>query len=265
MSNLSLEAQQLVDLLAKKEKLVALLAPSFPTDFEPATIVPKLKNLGFTYVVEVTLGAVETNRQLLKLLKENPQSRYITSPCPTLVRLIRNKYSQLVKYLSPTDSPMVATVKIVIDKFPGFRPVFIGPCLVKKLEASEDYPGLNLLVVTYKELTQVMEIVEKSWNGPKDLTAFDVIEKTTRLYPISGGLAQSAGIKDLLAEDEYLVVSGIKEVEAALTEFEKNPKIRLLDVLFCEGGCIGGPGIASKMSLNDRRKMITNFWEEKYQ
>ncbi|MEK7611500.1 MAG: [Fe-Fe] hydrogenase large subunit C-terminal domain-containing protein [Patescibacteria group bacterium] len=262
MSNLSPEAQRLVDSLAKKEKLVALLAPSFPIDFDPATIAAELKSLGFTHIVEVSAGAVETNRQLLTLLKENPQARYITSPCPTLVRLIRKKYPQLVKFLSPTDSPMVATVKIVKEKYSGYRPVFIGPCLVKKLEASEDYPDLNLLVLTYKELIQVMESLGRKTGELKEVSGFDVIETTTRLYPISGGLAQSAKVKDYLAEDEYLVVSGLREVEAALAEFEVNIKIRLLDVLFCEGGCIGGPGIASKLSLTDRRDRITRFWQD---
>ena len=107
-----------------------------------------------------------------------------------------------------------------------------------------------------------MESLGRKTGELKEVSGFDVIETTTRLYPISGGLAQSAKVKDYLAEDEYLVVSGLREVEAALAEFEVNIKIRLLDVLFCEGGCIGGPGIASKLSLTDRRDRITRFWQD---
>jgi len=151
MENLSPEAKQLIDLIDKKEKLVAMLAPSFVVVFEPMQVIGMLKRIGFKYVIEVARGAEETNKQLLALMKLHPDKRYITNPCPTVVRTIRNRFPQLIGYLAPIDSPMVATAKITAKKYPGFKKVFIGPCALKKLEAKEDYPELDILSITYNK------------------------------------------------------------------------------------------------------------------
>lgn len=263
MDNLFLDLETLFKLLDKKEKLVAMLAPSFPVDFFYPEIVSKLKRLGFDKVIEISIGAVETNNQLLELLKNNPEKRYITNPCPSLVRLIKSKFPQLISYLTPIDSPMSATAKLVKEKFPGAKPVFIGPCLTKKLEAKEDFPQLDILALTFKEIAKAFEIknIIEDTNNFND--TFDIIEPHTRLYAISGGLAQSACLKDYLAEEEYSVVSGIKDITESLSNFENNQNIKVLDILFCEGGCVGGPGIINETSLKERRQKVVNHWKNK--
>jgi len=173
------------------ENKVAMLAPSFPVMFSYSEIIGKLKRLGFEYVVEVSRGAIETNKQLLELLKADPTARFITSPCPTIVRLIRNKYPHLVKYLSPIKSPMVNTAELIKKEYPGYTPVFIDPCVNKKLEASEDHPELGIIVLTYKELNEIFK-TEKIKDDKNDYKqSFDMIGSNTRMYAISGGLTQS--------------------------------------------------------------------------
>ena len=89
---------------------------------------------------------------------------------------------------------------------------------------------------------------------------FDIKGAETRLYPISGGLSQSGKINEILSEDEYMVVSGWNNCVPALDNFENDKNIRLLDILFCEGGCIMGPGISSSLSIEERRKKIIDYW-----
>ena len=253
------EQQELQGLLTKKTRLIAMLAPSFVIDFKYPQVVGMLKRLGFSYVVEVAVGAAETNRQLLELVKNHPNRRYITSPCPTIVRLVRNKYPQLDEFFAWIDSPMSATAKLVQKKYPGARPVFIGPCFAKKMEAKEDRPELNILVLTYKELKEVMKN-EGIIPLPEDEKSFfDEVGKTTRLYPISGGLAQSAGLNEIFTDEEYDVVSGPELAENALREFPKN-KLRVLDILYCDGGCVSGPGVDSQLNINKRRQKVIAHW-----
>jgi iron only hydrogenase large subunit-like protein len=260
MKKFSSEFKAFLKLLDQRKKMVAMLAPSFPVDFTSPEIVGKLKRLGFAFVVEVARGAMETNRQLLKLLEKNPRGRYLTSPCPAIVRLIRNKYPQLKPFLAPIGSPMANTAKLVLKKYPQARPVFIGPCPVKRFEAREDYPDLNILVLTYKEIKKIFEI-KKVKDNPRDtLASFDLAGPPTRLYPISGGLAQSAGLNDLLTDEEYDVVSGFELAEQSLGDFEKNKRIRILDILYCEGGCIAGQGIASSLPAKERREKVISHW-----
>jgi len=259
VSDYSPELQTFLNLLDKKEKMVAMMAPSFPVDFSSPEVVGKLRRLGFSHVVEVAVGAAETNKGLLELLRANPASRFITSPCPSIVRLIRAKYPQLIKYLAPVDSPMAMTSKLVKEKYPDHRLVFIGPCVMKKLEASEDHPELKIVVLTYKEIKEVFRI-KKIKNDKKDFSAsFDLIGPSTRLYSISGGLTQSASLNSYLTDEELDVVSGIENVQKALEAFPTN-RLKVLDILNCWGGCISGPGITSKLSLEQRRARVITHW-----
>ncbi|MFA6017377.1 MAG: [Fe-Fe] hydrogenase large subunit C-terminal domain-containing protein [Patescibacteria group bacterium] len=254
------DTEKLIDLLKNKSKLVAMLAPSFPIMYDPKEIVNKLKSLGFEKVVEVSVGAKETNRQLVEFIGSHPRARFITSPCASFVRFIKTKHREFLPYLATdVDSPMVATTKIVKEKFPGFQSVFIGPCVVKKLESSQDHPELNILVITYKELEEVFNLLVTNHQPLVTTNEFDLSEKSTRLYPTDGGLTNSSGVRNILKEEEIRVVSGWKNCESALMEFQNNPKIRLLDILFCEGGCINGPGITSTLSVDQRKKKITEY------
>jgi iron only hydrogenase large subunit-like protein len=254
------EVDALIQALNEKRKLVAMLAPSFPIVYSYPSIIAMLRKLGFSYVVEVSLGAKKTNEQLAKLLKDNPGSRYITSPCPTVVRMIRQQMPQYVKYFThDVDSPMVATAKIVKENYPDYQPVFIGPCIVKKLEAREDNPDLNIIVITYAELAQVFakyNIQEEP--GVQDKFDLDG-EGMTRIYPIDGGLSHSSGLMKGFQPGEIQTISGWGKCIEAIKNFDANPKIRLLDILFCDGGCIGGPGIKSTLNVEERKKKILDY------
>jgi iron only hydrogenase large subunit-like protein len=260
--NFSSEAEKLLGMLERGTNMVAMLAPSFPVVFEYPQIIGMLKQMGFKRVVEVARGAEETNKQLLALMKLHPDRKYITNPCPTVVRTIRNKFPELVECLAPIDSPMVATAKICIKKWPRYKKVFIGPCMLKKLEAKEDHPDLDILAITFKDLQNIFS--EKKIK-PKFLDKFgdfDIKARDTRLYPISGGLAQSSGVISKLTDPQYDVISGPQLVEKTLRDFLKNPELKVLDILNCEGGCINGPGIISSDSLDRRRQKIINYWNK---
>ena len=240
------EPQILIDLIERRQPIVAMLAPSFPIVYEYPNIIGKLKRLGFNHVIEVSAGAMKTNAAAVEILKNDPKARIITSPCASFVRMIRTKYPHLKEYLGfAADSPMVATARMVEEKYPGHRPIFIGPCNAKKLEANEDYPELKIVSVTFEQMKSIFDNF-KVIDDPSDSQAkFDIEEPKTRLYPISGGLAQSSEVKNLLADEEVEVVSGWQNCEKALERFQENDRVRLLDILFCEGGCVSGPGIIS--------------------
>lgn len=258
------DIEELIQLLSQESPLVAMLAPSFPIVYQYPMIIGKLKRLGFRYVVEVAVGAKKTNKGLLAAFEKNPNRRCLTSPCAGFVRLIRQKYPHLQKYmLSEVDSPMGATARIVREKYPGFRPVFIGPCFAKKFEAKEDYPNLNILVLTYKELAQVFDHFKLD-DFPGDCQEdFDIKGAETRLYPISGGLTDSSQIRDYLADDRIEVISGLEKCEEAIKRFEETSSIQLLDILFCDGGCINGPGVESDLTLAERRQRVVDYWNKK--
>jgi len=257
--NDSAELKDFLKLLDEGVSVVAMLAPSFPVMFEYPEIVGKLRRLGFSYVVEVSRGALETNRELTRLVTEDKTARFITSPCPTIVRLIKAQYPHLKKFIAPVKSPMAYTAEVAQSHFPGYKPVFIGPCLMKKKEAQEDHKDLGILVLTYKELLEVFKIKGIKSNPEDYRESFDLIGMNTRLYAISGGLTQSAELNYLLTDEELDVVSGPERVKKALEDFPKN-KLRVLDILNCDGGCIAGPGVESDLPLEKRRAKVITHW-----
>jgi iron only hydrogenase large subunit-like protein len=262
MENQTPEIIEALGFIEKKEKMVAMLAPSFPIDFDYPEIIGMLKRLGFDYVVEVARGAIETNKQLNELIERNPDNRYISNPCPTIVRMIRRQHPELLSFLTQIDSPMVATAKIVAEKYPGYKKVFIGPCIAKKLEAKEDYPELDILVLTYKELQKIFDIKNISPGINDELQSFDITGRQTRLYSMSGGLAQSSCLTKNLARSDLDVISGPQAVQKALNEFFTDTDVRVLDILSCEGGCVNGPGIISKDPMDVRRDKVIALWEK---
>ena len=81
----------------------------------------------------------------------------------------------------------------------------------------------------------------------------------TKIYPLSGGFAQTAHLRGIIKKKEIKVIDGVSNT----IDFLKNPDpgIRLLDVLFCEGGCIGGPNIVSSLTLKKREKKVKKYLE----
>jgi iron only hydrogenase large subunit-like protein len=254
------EKETLIQAITDKKPMVAMVAPSFPIVFPYPGVISMLKKIGFAYTVEVAVGAKKTNEELKELLKANPDKRYITSPCPTVVRMIRTQMPEYEKYLTHgVDSPMVATAKIVAEKYPGHQPVFIGPCIVKKLEGKEDYPELNILVLTYAEIADVFAHfhVETEMDGNE---TFDLTELSTRIYPLDGGLSHSSGLEEKFAPGEIQTVSQWQNCLKALKNFDTDTSIRLIDILYCDGGCIGGPGIKSPLAKEERKKKILDYY-----
>jgi len=252
-----------IELLKSKTHCIAMLAPSFPIMFDYPSVVTTLKQMGFSEVLEVSAGAEVTNAQLIMALKTDKKKRFITSPCASSIRLIRKKFPNLEKYLAyNVDSPMVATTKIAHHKWPDAKVVFIGPCIVKKLESSEDHPDLDLLVLTYKEFNEVKKTIQPDRTKTID-HLFDLENSSTRIYPISGGLAKTSRASDVLSSDEIKVISGWQNCEEALAHFEENTNVRLLDILFCDGGCINGPGIESPLSIQERRDKILAYIDKR--
>ena len=80
---------------------------------------------------------------------------------------------------------------------------------------------------------------------------------------LDDGENNMSGIIKKFTDPEYDVISGLKLVEKALQDFPNKPELKVLDILNCEGGCISGPGMVSKESLDRRRQKIISHWRER--
>lgn len=247
---------KIISELDKGVKMIAMIAPSFIVDFDYPCILNMLKDLGFDKSVELTFGAKMINREYHKKLKMS-KKLLIASACPGIVQTIVTKYPKYKKNLIEVDSPMVATAKICKKFFPEHRTCFISPCDFKKIEAEKckhvDY------VIDYSQLRDLFK--KKKIKKCNRCVLFNrFYNDYTKIYPLSGGLGRTAHLKGVIKKDEILVIDGIEEI----MKFLDNPdsKIKFLDVLFCEGGCIGGTHVGSKLGIKERRKKVLKYLED---
>ena len=79
------------------------------------------------------------------------------------------------------------------------------------------------------------------------------------VFPIPGGLLQTAGLKEDLLSGELIVAEGRGEFVGAISDFNlTHADARLLDVLACSG-CYAGGGVTSKETMLQRRTRVSNY------
>jgi iron only hydrogenase large subunit-like protein len=253
------DTEKLEKLLKGKTPLVCMLAPSFVADFDYPEIVFQLKELGFDKVVELTFGAKMTNIYCHKTIKNDKSKTWIASPCPTLVQLIRNKYPHLKENLVPAHSPMGCMALICEKFYPKHKYVFVGPCLTKKVEAKE--LPLVELAITFRELEEIFK--EKGIDEVRErkLTFDKFYNDYTKIYPLAGGLASTLHYKRILKKKQILIEDGIDDITKILDKFKdgKYKHYVFFDCLACKGGCIGGPGMTTSRSVEEKKKRVIEY------
>jgi signal transduction histidine kinase/Fe-S-cluster-containing hydrogenase component 2 len=251
-------------LLQSGERVVAMLAPSFPAEFTeipPGTLVAMIRALGFESVHEITLGADLVAHAYRKLLEENPERRYITTPCPAAVSYVRKYHPRLMPYLAPIVSPMVAMARVLRhDLGDDIKVVFMGPCVAKKRASIDTTHGEVDAVLTFAELR---DMFSRRGIKPENFDGHDQFDPPYgglgAVFPISGGLLQTAGLTEDLLTGELIIAEGRNEFIEAINEFDlSHADTRLLDVLSCVG-CFAGPGMTNDETMLQRRSRISAY------
>ncbi len=242
-----------IEKLLEKKKVIASVAPAFVSSFELNSFEPfraALKKLGFADAFETSEGAAAVTNEYKKLLESGKYDNLITSACPAVNRAIQLYHHDVLKYLAPVDSPMVAHSKILKERYPDAVVVFIGPCIAKKREAKENGIAGAL---TFEELAAMLEkrgISIESQPAKKvqkqqakvlpdvAATSSQQQELSAKYYPISRGIIKS--FDKFPGGYEYIAVDGVSRLSQALEDL-KSVKGVFLEINACEGACVNGP------------------------
>lgn len=281
-----MDLQEKINLI-KNNNTVALLAPTFAIDFRYPNIIGMLKNIGFKEVTELTFGARMVNWAYENYIKEHihphtkqeheknietngscacsgvgtSQKLFISTPCPTVVALIKKQYPELSQYLIPIVSPMAAMAKIYKKFNPNSKIIFISPCWAKELLEAPKYKEIDA-IITLKDLKKIFDQENiKEENFKEDYYFDSFIREYTKIYPVSGGLAATSHIQKFFRDGEILITDGVENIKKALEDIKNgNSPYRFLDLLNCPGGCIGGPAINRQdLSIEDRKNIIFEY------
>jgi PAS domain S-box-containing protein len=256
-------------LLEKGERVAASLAPSFPSafpDVDPRVIPTALRLIGFSFVQETAIGAELVSGEYTRRFREE-DTPLISSPCPVVVNLVERHYPEVIPYLAPIVSPMVAHGRYLKQIMPGTKVVFVGPCIAKLGE--REVPGVDDaidFVLTFEELKDVFlqDGVDLASLEP---SRFDgAVPETARLFPVEGGMLRSASLSTDMLDCDVLTVSGLESCKEVLKQFirgmrqgDRTHLPRLVDMLACEGGCINGPKNPSVEDVYTRRARVLEY------
>ena len=246
---------------ANGTKLYAMVAPAIASQFSYAKlgqVISGIKELGFTDVKEVALGA---DMVALKEAAELAEKGKLTSSCcPAFVSYIEKFYPQVKEYISHNLSPMAELGKFIKEQDPTAKTVFIGPCTAKKAEIKKETvrPYVDS-VITFEELQALLdareiEITELPEDDLNDASFYG------RIFAHSGGLTGAAARAIEEQGLDFKVVpatcSGVDECKIALLKLSKGIlKENFIEGMICEGGCINGAGCLTHMGAKAATKV----------
>lgn len=239
------DAKQIVDgtekvrvLLQSGDPVVVSLAPSFVANYDGVGIEAMrdaLKKMGFYDVEETAIGATMVKTEYERMMEEDVRDVIISSCCHSINLLIQKYFPSSLGYLADVMSPMQAHCSDIKKRIPNAKTVFVGPCVAKKDEA-EYYEGIVDAVLTFEELTKMLEKAHITLETQMDSNP----ESLARFFPTTGGILKT--MAQNIAGYTYMAIDGVENCMAALRDIESG-KIHkcFIEMSACVGSCVGGP------------------------
>lgn len=256
------DEQKVKDMLSNKEKIYLLVAPSFVVHYGDlvAELLLSWRSCGFERIAEITYGAKLVTKRYEQLLQEGKESHYITSTCPVTFDYILKFEKNNSRYIAPIVSPMVAMAMATKKHFPEFKTVFLSPCPAKTIEGRE-YPQIDA-VVTFKEFDRIVREFKDSVNVSSDMqteTFDNFYNNRNKIYPRSGGLSHIMVEHSVLKDNQYIAKDGVLSIQELFKNQDVPLDIIFYDILFCPGGCIGGPSIKSVLTTEEKMHFVNEY------
>ncbi len=247
----------LINLLKGNTPVIAAVAPAIVGQFGSDVSIDQMrsafKKIGFTDMIEVAFFAdMLTLKEAIEFdhhVKDKDDLMITSCCCPMWVGMLKRVYNDMVKYVSPSVSPMIAAGRVLKYLNPDCKVVFVGPCIAKKAEAkNEDLIGDIDFVLTFSEVKDIFKSLDVDPGKLSPDTSSEYASKGGRLYARTGGV--SIAVKDAverLFPEKYklfkaIQANGVKECKEILSKAQNGQvDANFIEGMGCIGGCVGGP------------------------
>ena len=239
-----------LDVLSQYEYTVALPPPSLYAQFnnleDVNILLTALLYLGFDDVYEVPAAAEMVSAAARAYVSEHRENwPYISTACPTVVRLIRIRFPNLIDHLLPLNPPVEVAARLARQRAmarTGLRAdqigvIFLSPCPAKisyvKTPLGTEHSAIDNAVAVKDIYPKLLLHMKEARKNPLPLSSAGQIGVGWG----SGG-GESAGMKT----DSYLAADGIENVIHVLEDLEdeKLRGLQFIELDACPGGCVGG-------------------------
>lgn len=238
------------EVIKQYEYTVALPAPSLYSQFNNLDDVNIVLNalllMGFDDVFEVGAAAEIVSEATRSYISEHDdQLPVISTACPSVVRLIRVRFPNLIPHLLPLNPPVEVAACLAAARamkrtgLPREKIgiVFLSPCpskvtYVKAPLGTEKSQVDHVLAIkeVYPQLLSYMKV------AGEDVPEIGTSGKIGVSWGRSGGEASG------LFTENYLAADGIENVIRVLEDLEdqKLLNLKFVELNACSGGCVGG-------------------------
>lgn len=239
-----------VSVLDQFEYTVALPAPSLYAQFnnlEDINIVlTALKKMGFDDVYEVS-GAAELVSQMSRKYVEEHREQWpiISTACPSVVRLIRVRFPNLIEHLLPICAPVDLAASLAREKAmektglsrEKIGIIFISPCPAK---VTAMHSPLGIEKSELDAVLAIKDVYPALIHFMKE--SVDDVEELSISGKIGISWGSTGGEAGGLLTDSYLAADGIENVIRVLEDMEdqKFGNLEFIELNACNGGCVGG-------------------------
>lgn len=239
-----------LDVMKKYKYTVALPAPALYSQFNNLEDVNIVLNalllMGFDDVFEVSAAAElvsEATREYLT--SHEDELPLISTACPSVVRLIRVRFPNLISHLLPLKPPVEVAAILAAQKameVTGLPREDIGICFISPCPSKVTY-AKSPLGTEKSEIDCVLAIKDVY---PQLLSHMKAVGSDEKELSTSGKIGiswgRSGGEAGGLFTENYLVADGIDNVIRVLEDLEdqKFSNLKFVELSACNGGCVGG-------------------------
>ncbi|MDO4268867.1 MAG: [Fe-Fe] hydrogenase large subunit C-terminal domain-containing protein [Eubacteriales bacterium] len=239
-----------LDVMKQHRYTVALPAPALYSQFNNLDDVNIVLNalllMGFDDVFEVSAAAElvsEATREYLTSHEE--QLPLISTACPSVVRLIRVRFPNLISHLLPLNPPVEVAAAMAAEramKQTGLPREDIGICFISPCPSKVTYAKAPLGT----EKSQIDHVLAIKDVYPQLLSHMKAVGEDALELSTSGKIGiswgRSGGEAGGLFTESYLAADGIENVIRVLEDLEdqKFTNLRFVELNACNGGCVGG-------------------------
>ena len=230
---------------------VALPAPSLYSQFNNLKnvdiVLNALLSMGFDDVFEVSAAAELVSEASRAYISEHrDEAPFISTACPSIVRIVRVKFPTLIPRLLPLKPPVEVAAEIARKKAAeksGLAPEEIGIFFISPCPSKVTYAKAPLGI----EKSQIDKVLAIKDVYP--ILLEHMTDDETKLKPLASsgrigiGWSNAGGEAAGLITDDYLACDGIMGALRVLSDLEdeKFHGLKFVELNACNGGCVGGP------------------------
>ena len=240
------QVEQVKEFIKMGRKVILSVDPACIAFFPPNVTMEKLaagaQKLGFWDVADAAEASAAVATEYARLAAEGERENLIFSACPVVQNIMEQYYPELIKYLAPVASPMIAHGRMLKQGFTSAAVVHVCTCGARAEEAMDVRHSTEINAVL--SIGQLLGWMEEAGIRLQDCDEEPLLSDeggVGELSAIAGGMMECFQYIAKECQKKPIVVDGLHNCRMLLEELKRGGlKGCVIEMNACDGGCVGG-------------------------